>query len=73
MMTGLPCRCAGGPLATREFLFHYPESGKLQVLTADVHVEDMVDVRVVVIDGEGVDAALRAEDPHQPELTDVPD
>lgn len=73
MMTGLPCRGGDRPSATRKILFHYPERGKLQVLTADIHVEDVVDGRVVVIDGEGVDAALRAEDPHQPELTDVPE
>lgn len=45
----------------------------LQLLTADVHVEDMVDGRVVVIGREGVDPALCVEDPHQPELADVPD
>lgn len=55
---------AGGLLASTVLLFHYKESGKLQLLTADVHVEDVVDGRVVVIDGEGVDPALCAEDPH---------
>lgn len=73
MMTGLPCRGSGGPLTTSGFLFHHPESEKLKLLTADVHVEDMVDGRVVVIDREGVDPALGAEDPHQPKLTDVPE
>lgn len=45
----------------------------LQLLTADVHVEDVVDGRVAVIGREGVDPALCAEDPHQPELADVPE
>lgn len=58
----------------RGSLFHHPEQWEtLQLLTADVHVEDMVDGRVVMIGREGVDPALGAEDPHQPELADVPD
>lgn len=64
----------GRPLATAIhffFLNHNWES--LRLLTADVHVEDVADGRVVVIGGEGVDPALRAEDPHQSELADVPD
>lgn len=73
MMTGLPCMVSDGPLAPARFSFHSPENGKLKLLTADVHVEDMVDGRVFVTDREGVDPALGAEDPHQPELTDVPE